>query len=106
MEQAHAAIGGKKLVLVGCLLGLTILLAGSACGVDWLGPAMGSSFVLPMLGKPGITVLAALIALCATGNSLGRISDVMFRAVWLFHTPNIVLWALSGSGWVRGKEKG
>lgn len=32
--------------------------------------------------------------------SLGNISEVMFRVVWVFYSTTVVLWALSGYRWV------
>jgi hypothetical protein len=52
--------------------------------------------------------MAAIAATCwfateITGEiynlSLGNISEIMFRLVWVFYGTNVVLWALSGFRW-------
>jgi hypothetical protein len=60
-----------------------------------------------LLPKPNAW-MAAIAATCwfateITGEiynlSLGNISEIMFRLVWVFYGTNVILWALSGFKW-------
>jgi len=62
-----------------------------------------------LLPRPNAS-MAAIAATCwfateITGEifnlSLGNISEIMFRLVWIFYGTNVVLWSLSGYRWVK-----
>jgi hypothetical protein len=91
MARRSSAFGDGRLVSLGCLLGSLLLLAGSVFGVDFLGLALGMRFAYPMLGKPGITVLAASIALLALGRNLGRGDYALLLAAFACMVPTDIL---------------
>ena len=100
-------ISEKKRTLVFILLGLTLLLAGSVFGADWMNYFNKTTSLYPAIGKPCITLLAFVIVLLTGENRLERHDWNLLLLAFLCMLPTDILMSLvvvsptmSVGGWV------
>ena len=100
-------ISDKKRTLVYALLGLTLLLAGSVFGADWMNYFNKTTSLFPAIGKPCITLLAFVIVLLTGANRLERRDWNLLLLAFLCMLPTDILMSLvvvsptlSVGGWV------
>lgn len=75
-DQIKIGMSTSKKITVFVILGVTLVLAGSVFGVDWMNYFSGTNHLYPAYGKPAITLFAMVIVLI-TGRD--RISDKDYR---------------------------
>lgn len=100
-------ISDKKRTLIYTLLGLTLLLAGSVFGADWMNYFNKTTSLYPAIGKPCITLLAFVIVLLTGANRLERRDWILLLLAFLCMLPTDILMSLvvvsptlSVGGWV------
>jgi len=101
------AISSKKRKLVYGLLAVTLVLAGSVFGADWMNYFNGTDSLYPAIAKPCITLLAFFIVLLAGKHRLERRDWVLLVLAFLCMLPTDILMSLvvvsptlSVGGWV------
>lgn len=88
------AVGEQKRTWIFIVIGAVLLLAGSVFGVDWTNYFTGSSVLYPAIGKPLITLLAAVLALSIGRNRLSRGDWALLLAAFACMLPTDILMSL------------
>jgi hypothetical protein len=83
-----------KLNWVLLLLGLSLILAGSVFGVDWMNYFLGTSALYPVIGKPFITLLAMVLVLSIGRNRLSKKDWGWLFAAFCCMLPTDILMSL------------
>jgi hypothetical protein len=85
------AIPRTKVNWIFIILALTLLLAGSVFGVDWMNYFLGTSALFPAVGKPVITFLAMVLVLTIGKNKLGNKDWWLLFAAFCCMLPTDIL---------------
>jgi hypothetical protein len=73
------------------IVGLTLLLAGSVFGVDWLNYFAGTASLYPAVAKPVITLMATVLVLSIGRNRLGNKDRGLLLAAFCCMLPTDIL---------------
>lgn len=105
-HQTIAISEGKRKVVYS-ILGLTLLLAGSVYGADWMNYFNKTTSLYPAIAKPCITLLAFVLVLIAGVHKLERRDWVLLLLAFCCMLPTDILMSLvvvsptlSVGGWV------
>ena len=71
-SKSFEAVKPPKRTWIFAILGAIFLLAGSVFGVDWANYFLKTNALYPAIGKPVITLLAAVLALMVGRNAINR----------------------------------
>ncbi len=88
--QGQALSPSKKSWITGIVGGI-LLLAGSVFGVDWLNYFLSTNALYPVIGKPVITLLAAVLVLIVGRNALNRKDWTLLALAFACMLPTDIL---------------
>lgn len=90
----NQVLATPKLAWVLGLVGVTLLLAGSIFGVDWMNFFLGTASLYPAFGKPVITLLGMVLVLAIGANRLGKKDWWLLFAAFLCMLPTDILMSI------------
>ncbi len=100
-------ISASKRKIVFTILGVTLLLAGSVFGADWMNHFNGTHSLYPAIAKPFITLLAFILVLIAGKHKLDKRDWILLLLAFLCMLPTDILMSvvvvsptLQVGGWV------
>ena len=89
--MTERSISRKKLTWIFVILGLTLLLAGSIFGIDWVNYFLKTNAVYPVIAKPFITVIAMLLVLGIGKDRLSKRDWWLLFAAFCCMLPTDIL---------------
>jgi hypothetical protein len=93
-EKSQSILNGRHLAWVLSMVGITLLLAGSIFGVDWMNYFSRTGSLYPAVAKPFITLMSMILVLGAWKYNLGKRDWWLLFAAFTCMLPTDILMSM------------